>query len=369
MRLLYDQNMPLVDHFFGDLGLTLVPFAGRQLAADRLLDDDIVLVRSVTRVDAQLLAQAKPSFVGTATIGMDHLDQPYLQQRRIAYANAPGCNAAGVVDYVLASLLLLYLEKGLAFWQQRIAIVGVGNVGGALAARLSALGVTPLLVDPFRAESEPGFVTLDQALAQADVLCLHTPLTRTGRYPTHGLLGTAQWAQMRPGCTVINAGRGEIIVAEALLEHWPRLAGHLILDVWPQEPQVDDALLQLCYLATPHIAGYSAEGKGRGTHMLYQQLAKRHGWPDKPMPLPQVPWQALEVQPSLNWAGRAQLLLSLYHPRRDDSAMRAALYGLPLTQRAAAFDRLRKGYQERLEWSSYPWQALDNELSALIGRC
>ncbi len=367
MRILYDQNMPLVEHFFADLGLPLLPFAGRQLQSSDLQDNDILLVRSITRVNAQLCASAKPCFVGTATIGMDHLDQNYLQQQGIAYANAPGCNAQGVVDYVLACLLLLWLEQGIAFWQLPLAIVGVGNVGGQLAKRLQALGMQPLLVDPIRAQIEPGFVSLEQALAEAQIICLHTPLTSDGPFPTRAMISGPQFASMRPGSVLINAGRGEVIDGQALQQHWPAIKGHLILDVWPQEPQVADALLQLCYLATPHIAGYSFEGKARGTWMLYQSLAKRFAWPLKAMPLSPQPWSAIGLAEQLSLSDCARVLLAHYHPRRDDSVMRAALYGLDSELRASRFDQLRRQYQERHEWASLPWQGLDARMRALIG--
>lgn len=368
MRLLFDQNMPGVEHFFADQA-ELVPFDGRALQPEQLEGADALLVRSVTQVNASLLAQSQLRFVGSATIGLDHIDQELLAQRGIDFAYAPGCNAESVVDYVLASLLSLYQEQGLEFWRKTIAIVGVGQVGSRLAARLQALGIKPLLCDPPRAAREPNFsgCSLDQALAEADILCLHTPLTRQGKHPSYQMLQAPQLAQMPPGAVLINAGRGDVVTESALLAAQAKQGLQWILDVWPNEPRLNPRLLELAFLATPHIAGYSQEGKWRGTWMLYQALARQQGWPAKPLPVPDLAFASLAVQGD-SWPQLAAALLALYSPRSDDGRMRKALALVQTdAQRAQAFDALRRHYVPRFEWASYPWRARPGRLAAVVG--
>ena len=210
MHIVADENIPLLNEFFADFGeITLVE--GRSMTAADVADADILLVRSVTRVDAQLLAGSKIKFVGTATIGTDHIDQDYLQEAGIGFKSAPGCNAQAVVDYVLSALSVLVDERGIGFTDVSVGIVGVGNVGLLLRRRLEEMGVTVLAVDPFKDPEEVGeLVTLDEAL-QADVVTLHTPLTRDGEHPTWHLIDQQRLAQMKPDASLINAGRGAVV--------------------------------------------------------------------------------------------------------------------------------------------------------------
>ncbi|MBY4678109.1 4-phosphoerythronate dehydrogenase PdxB [Marinobacterium arenosum] len=346
-----DENMPAVEQMFGHLG-TVRRLPGRTLSATQVADADLLLVRSVSRVDGGLLAGSKVRFVGTATIGTDHVDQAWLAGQGIAFSAAPGCNADAVVDYVLSSLSHLAAERGFSLADKTVGIVGVGNVGGRLQARLQALGIKVLLNDPPRAEHEPGFVSLEQLIAEADILCLHTPLTRGGDYPTHHLFDAERLAQLKPGAILLNAGRGPVIDNRALLARLDaRQDLTLVLDVWEHEPVVDRALAAHCAIATPHIAGYSLDGKIRGTYMLYQAWCRSQGrQPEQPLAhyLPPAPVSLLALGEQADTLDPVRLC---YDPYRDDRALRQTLH-LPPQARAEAFDRLRKQYPVRREFST-----------------
>ena len=342
--------MPQAEAIFSRFGeVRLVP--GRALSADDLDGIDVLLVRSITQVNEALLAKSAVQFVGTATIGTDHIDQTYLAEKNITFSNAPGCNADAVVEYVLSSLFLVAEHQGFDPKDRTYGIVGVGNVGGRLQQRLQALGYNVLLNDPPRAEQEEGFVGLNELLRKADVICLHTPLTTDGAYPTHHLLADAQLGRIRDDAIVINAGRGPVIDNKALLAIGKKRLGlTFILDVWEHEPAVDVELAQRCAIVSPHIAGYSFDGKIRGTYMLYQALCKHLGEPcveslDEFLPKSELASVKHDEQTPL------ELMQKVYDPRIDDYMLREALK-LPESEQKQAFDQLRKQYRIRREFSS-----------------
>ena len=355
MHIVADENIPLLDEFFGDFGrLTRLP--GRLIDHTSVADADILLVRSVTRVSADMLAGTPVRFVGTCTIGTDHLDLPGLAAAGIEVASAPGCNARGVVEYVL-SCLLTFAERAACTWQDRVVgIVGVGEVGSRLATTLQALGVPVLLCDPPRAEQgEQGFVSLDELIERSDVISCHVPLTRQGAHATHHLLDQARLAALRPGAWLINSSRGPVVNNAALKQLLEQRSDLLVaLDVWESEPLVDPDLAARCALATPHIAGYSLDGKLRGTAQIHQalchflerpvnhaleQLAPRSGagqWTVEPGTPP-------------DWALSRALRL-VYDVRDDDARLRAMLQAATCEQASReGFDRLRKDYPLRRE--------------------
>lgn len=358
LNILADENMPKVEAIFGQFG-EVKRLPGREMTAADLADTDLLLVRSVTQVNQTLLDSSPVRFVGTATIGMDHIDQPYLQQRNIGFSNAPGCNADAVVDYVLSVIFLQAREQGFDPADRVYGIVGVGNVGGRLYQRLTDLGYQVLRNDPPRAEREPGFVDLDQLLEQADCLCLHTPLTREGVYPTQHLFAAPELAKLKPGTLLINAGRGPVIDNQALLA---RLSAEpdltVALDVWEYEPAVSAELAKHCVQVSPHIAGYSLDGKIRGTFMLYQAFCQH---------LSIAPELTLEAfLPEMPHATFAEgddpldLMLSVYDPRVDDQLLRETLH-LPETEQKQAFDQLRKHYRLRREFSALKVAATEQQ--------
>lgn len=353
LNLVADENMPAVEALFGDFS-TIRRIPGREMSAADIADADIVLVRSITRVDQELLSQAQRlKFVGTATIGMDHIDTSVLDARAVAYTNAPGCNADAVVDYTLSGIYKDAQVRGQDLNKLTFAVVGVGQVGSRLVQRLEALGHRPLTCDPLRA-NEPDFVhtPIDEVLRLADVICLHTPLTKQGEEPSEHLLNEPRLRQLKQGALLLNAGRGAVIDNAALLrvaQERPDLV--LILDVWEQEPEVNLELAQRCFIATPHIAGHSIDGKLRGTWMLYEQVCKTFGVEQRfaledILPAPRILGVTLaeEAEPH-------RLLQLVYDQWADDRRFRASLVADQQQQRLN-FDQLRKNYPYRREFAA-----------------
>lgn len=355
MRIVVDANVPAAEACFGALG-EVVRLPGREIDAAAVREADALVVRSITRVDEALVADSRLRFVGTCTIGTDHVDRAALARQGIAFASAPGCNAEAVVDYVLASLLTLAERQGWHLSERRVGIVGVGNVGGRLQVRLSALGVAHRLCDPPRAQrvGQAGFDDLDTLVDDCDVLCLHTPLVREGAHATHHLLGAQRIAQLAPGTVLLNAGRGDCVDGLALRS---RLAGSgdisAVLDVWEGEPAIDAALRDLATLATPHIAGYSLDGKLRGTHQVYAALSHHLGLPvrhglEALLPAPRVPTLVLDgrldVEEALRLCGRV-----VYDVRRDHDSLLRELHRQGM---ASGFDYCRSTYPLRREFAT-----------------
>jgi len=361
MLIIADENIPLVREAFADLG-EVRTLPGRGLRRADLHAAELLLVRSVTRVDAELLAGSAVRFVASATIGRDHLDTDWLDAAGIGWATAPGCNARAVAEWVVAALLRISQGRGLDWRRLRVAVVGYGNVGRRVAGLLGALGLDCQACDPPLAESGEvapagGFVDLDAAL-DCDLLSLHTPLTRSGRHPTAGMLGAAELARMRPGSLLFNSGRGAVVDGAALLAELRAGRLHAALDVWPDEPRLDPALLRWVALGTPHIAGYSHEGRVRGTQMIRAAVGAAFSaaadWPG--VAALAAPADALL---DLRADGADEAVdAALGHAcdvARDDADLRAAMHaaGGDGTARAAAFDGLRRDYRQRREFTAY----------------
>jgi len=358
MLIVADENIPLLDSFFGDIG-EIRRVSGRSMAGEDVRDADILLVRSVTGVNRELLEGSRVRFVGTTTIGTDHVDLDWLEQAGIRFSAAPGCNANSVAEYVLSVLSLHAERRGLSDWSQlSVGIVGVGNVGGELARKLDRLGFDVRLCDPPRADREDDneeFVALDDAM-KCDVVSLHTPLTREGDHPTLHMIGNAELETLGANQLLINAGRGEVIDSSALLARLEQgNAPVVVLDVWEQEPRIHPELVDQVWLATPHIAGYSLEGKVQGTEMIYQALSQFLGLPVRKKAgqfLPEPALSKISFTSSAEEEDAIRIALrACYDPRRDDAKLRNAMAGSP-EERGAAFDRLRRDYPVRRECSS-----------------
>ncbi|MGP5324170.1 4-phosphoerythronate dehydrogenase PdxB [Vreelandella titanicae] len=374
MKLVIDANIPAAERCFGHFG-KLIRVPGREINAAHLQDADALIVRSITQVNDKLLADSPVRFVGTCTIGTDHIDQVALAQRDIAFASAPGCNAEAVVDYVLSGLLTLAERDGWVLSERTVGIVGAGNVGSRLQARLTAMGVATLACDPpkaavERAEEEPeqGFHSLDALIERCDVLCLHTPLTREGPHATYQLLNAQRIDELAPGSVVLNAGRGDCVDGLALRS---RLAGKgdisAILDVWEEEPDIDAGLRDLVSLATPHIAGHSLDGKLRGTWMIEQALARSCGQPSgltfaKICPPPAL--ASLQLQHALPPEDALRLCMrAVYDVRRDHDALQRQTLNHGMRK---GFDDCRANYPLRREFATLNVQ-LSGEAVALEG--
>ena len=358
MLIVADENIPLLDSFFGDIG-EIRRVSGRSMSNEAVRDADIVLVRSVTRVNRELLEGSRVRFVGTTTIGTDHVDLDWLEAAGIRFSAAPGCNANSVAEYVLSVLSLHAERRGLADWSQlSVGIVGVGNVGGELAHKLERLGFDVRLCDPPRADREEDdqeFVSLEEAM-KCDVVSLHTPLTREGDHPTLHMIGHPELEALGANQLLINAGRGEVIDSSALLARLDQgNAPTVALDVWEQEPRIHPELVDRVWLATPHIAGYSLEGKVQGTEMIYQALSQFLGLPVRKKAgqfLPEPALSKISFTSSADEEDAIRIALrACYDPRPDDARLRNAMTG-SVEERGAAFDRLRRDYPVRRECSS-----------------
>ncbi|MBQ4846104.1 4-phosphoerythronate dehydrogenase [Pseudoalteromonas sp. MMG013] len=351
MKILADQNMPLVEEYFSDLG-DVKRFDGRNLSPDALSDIDVLLTRSVTQVDAQLLSKADNlKFVGTATIGIDHIDTALLLQKNIAFSSAPGCNAIAVAEYVISALYAYSQETNTGLAGKSLAIIGVGNIGQCLRDKLHSMGVTLLLCDPIRyAEGTlDEHIELDAALEQADFVTFHVPLIKDGKHKTQHLLNAERIAKLKAGMLIINASRGDVIDNKALLvalRSGKQL--ELVLDVWENEPDILTDLLPYVRFSSVHIAGHTQEGKARGTQMLYQgvcQLLDVAATKELADFLPIPALTKCHIEETLSEHDLGRIVHLVYDIRRDDGLLRGNL----TTQ---GFDSLRKNYPPRREFST-----------------
>lgn len=365
MQIVADENIPLLEQFFSEFG-DIHKIAGRSMSCEDVKGADILLVRSVTNVDEALIANSPVKFIGTCTIGTDHIDLDYLEKRKltanpIAFSSAPGCNAEAVVDYVLSAISVLIDKRDQVFQDICVGIVGVGNVGLRLRRRLEAMSVSVIAVDPFKDAQDVGELSSLEDALKADVVSLHIPLTfeesmpiKDAKHATHHLINAQRLAQMNPDACLINSCRGSVLDNAALKAH---MAEHNdfegIIDVWEGEPNLDLQLMNRCMLATPHIAGYSLDGKMRGTEQVYQACCQTFGLPIRNklaqlLPEPSIKkikfGDSVPVHQALRTAIRAG-----YEIRVDDGIMRSTLLrtgGDPDAMKAK-FDLLRKNYPLR----------------------
>ena len=351
MKIYIDENIPYGHEFFKGVG-EVVTFSGRDVTAEQVKSADVLLVRSITQVNESLLAlNKKIKFVGTATIGTDHIDVTYLQKRGIAFSSAPGCNKVSVAEYVLSALLVLSENKQFNLIDKTVAIVGAGNTGTAVYQCLTAIGVSCVLYDPplQLAGDNRIFGDFSQVLS-ADIISLHVPKTMTGDFKTFHLFGEKVLNQLTPAQILINACRGEVIDNAALLTLAKTGNGPtLVLDVWENEPNIDKALLPFVALATPHIAGYSLDGKVRGTEMIYQALCKLLNInPDLKSNdfISHSNIKQITVAHPFDTELLKPLVHLIYDVRRDDALFRNKV------NEQDGFDNMRKHYIERRELST-----------------
>ncbi len=350
MKFVADENIPRLSEAFGVLGeVTALP--GRGIQAADLNQADCLLVRSVTRVDEALLAGSPVRFVASATIGEDHIDKDWLAEQGIGFASAPGCNADSAAEYVLTVILQLQRLHGNAWRGRSVGIIGCGNVGSRVRRKLTALGMHCIINDPPRqaAGIVDQYHSLDEVLA-CDFVSLHVPLVLSGEWPTYHLLAEEQLRSLRSGCVLINTSRGSAIDNQALNRLLAEEVRRVVLDVWEGEPSPMPELLQRVTIASPHIAGYSLEGRLRGTEMIHHAVCDFFGLDTDSW----SPWSSLEpVSLEINREmGLSDAVLSCYDVMADDAKLRALL-DVDVNQRGGEFDKLRKYYPLRREFASY----------------
>ena len=357
MKIVADCNIPFVQRCFGHLGEIQV-VQGRQITPVTVADAEVLLVRSVTPVDRRLLEHSRVRFVATATIGCEHVDMDYLQTRGIGFASAPGSNANSVAEYVVAALLAVGQKYRITLPGKSIGIVGVGNVGSRVAAKCRALGLRTVLNDPplARHTGDPKYRPLEDVLG-CDFVTLHTPLTKDGPDGTFHLADRALLERLRPGTVFLNTSRGG--VHDTLALKAAMVQGRLkavVLDVWENEPNIDQDLLRKVDLSTPHIAGYSFDGKVAGLIMIYKAVCKHLGIQPTHeltefLPPPAVPTIELKAADLPEQELVRQTVQQVYAIHRDDFNAREILMVPPQT-RGAFFDNLRKNYPVRREFQN-----------------
>jgi erythronate-4-phosphate dehydrogenase len=350
-----NKNTPMVVEVFSRLG-NVIALDTPEVTKEAVRDADILIVRSETDVDSSLLEGTGVRFVGTLTIGTDHIDLDYLTSRGIRFASAPGSNSNSVAEYLAAALLVWCQRTGEPLRGKLLGIVGVGNVGSKVVRVARALEMDVVLNDPplARETGDPSYRPLDE-LMDADFVTLHVPLTRTGPDATYHLFAEERLKKMKRGSVLINTARGAVVEKSALRDALS--SGNLsaaILDVWEGEPRIDTGLLDLVMIGTPHIAGYSLDGKLNALRMVYEQVCQYlqvgAEWSDGLTPPPSaserivVP-QSITVEREIV----AFAIRQAYDIELDDYMLRRVV-SMPETERGRYFMRLRAEYRTRREF-------------------
>ncbi|RDV24699.1 4-phosphoerythronate dehydrogenase [Alteromonas aestuariivivens] len=356
MKLLFEDSIPFGQVYFAELG-DAQAYNWQTLQPQDLKDVDVLAVRSTTRVNSELLAQANAlQCVFTATAGTNHIDKTLLQSKNIGWDSAAGCNAVSVAEYVLSALLRADGDGKISLAACKVGIVGAGHVGTALCRLLDALEIPYLLCDPpLQAAGDVRPMVGMEEILKCDVISLHVPFTRLGEYPTAAMIGAHELAALNRNQMLINACRGEVIDERALLERMARPdAPTLVLDVFDNEPEIDTAALQAAWLATPHIAGHSIEGKIRGTQIVYEKICHRFGIaPTRELASVLPDDHHVDFEPGspgatrLEWAKLRELFFLVYDIQHDDRHFRQAM------AKSNQFSALRKEYRIRRECSAF----------------
>jgi len=352
MKIVADKNMPLLAETFGRHGKVQL-LNGREICNTDLADAEVLLVRSVTRVNEDLLSGTGIRFVGSATIGIDHLDTAWLEANNIAWAHAPGCNANAASQYALAMMWLACERLHRDFRQQTVGIIGRGNVGRRLEHLLKVLDIPVMSCDPpLQDLGEQQLVSMDEVCANS-IISLHVPLTIDVKYPTKNLLDSQLLENLQPNTLLVNTSRGAVIEKTGLLAQLGSGRLQAALDVWPDEPFIETEMLDAVTVATPHVAGYSREGKQAGTEMIYQAFCKAFALNSPNRPTSGFETLTLDFPPATT-ANEAlnQSIRSSSQVFRDDAALRD-LPPFSHIDNRVHIDKLRATYPERYEFKSH----------------
>ncbi len=370
MLIAVDEKIPYWEKSFARIG-EVRPFDGRKPVRELTLDADALVVRSVTPVNADLLEGTSVRFVGTATIGMDHLDETYLKRRDIHYMNAAGSNANAVAEWMVAALLVVAERRSWNLARKSLAVIGVGQVGSRVVKKARSLGMEVLLCDPPLREStgDTDYRFLEDVIG-SDLLTLHVPLTTGGRYPTWHMFDQRVLGQLGSHQFLFNSARGAVVDNNILRVALSRRAIEgAVLDVWEGEPRIDYTLLRHVDLGTPHIAGYSIDGKVRATEMILEGLCRFFGIPfawdtDSLYPPP----TRISPSPGSNGLDAVRSVVLQVNDILEMDAMLRSLESLPPEIAADAFDRLRNDYTLKPEFRHFVVELDDSsaELAAAL---
>lgn len=367
MIIVVDENISFAKEAFSLFGeVKLLP--GREITKNYLKDADVLIVRSITNVDEALLKNTPIKFVGTATIGTDHIDLKYLQDNNITFADAKGCNAFAVAEYVLTALVKICADEKINLQEKSIGVVGVGNVGSKVVKFAELLGLKVFKNDPPLQRINPfeKFCSLEEIL-KCDIVTLHVPLTFEGKDKTFHLIDEEKLAQLKENSIFINTARGAVIDNNALEKLFSQKKLNVALDVWENEPDVDLSLLERMKIATPHIAGYTLEGKVNGTIMIFNSLNEflgtKHQFDFK---MPEIKHNQLDYNKSEFDLIEFEYLISrIYDIESDTNLMRKMLY-FNREDRLKYFDALRKNYPLRREFNNYKLKLNSKNLKKLF---
>ncbi len=357
MNIIADENIPFVAKCFASLG-DVQALSGRGITPEIAGKADILLVRSITPVNEKLLSNSKVKFVATATIGYEHVDVDYLKKRNIGFASAPGSNANSASEYVITALLEIGQMHKISLEGKSIGIIGVGNVGSRVVNKCHSLGMKVLLNDPplQRQTGDSKYRPLDE-LYDCDFITLHTPLTLAGDDKTYHLANEDFFKSLKNGCVFVNASRGGVVDSDALKD---AISKHqlqaIALDVWENEPNIDIELLELVDIGTPHIAGYSLDGKIAGMIMIYKSICEYFNVEPKFdiadfLPEPDVKTIELNENIKSRQDSISAIVQNIYPIERDNRRLRQIL-DEPAKNRGKFFDELRKNYPIRREFQN-----------------
>jgi erythronate-4-phosphate dehydrogenase len=351
IRIVADDKIPFLKGALDSFAnVTYMP--GRQINRDALINADALLVRTRTKCDAELLEGTPVKFIASATIGFDHIDTVYCREKKIEWTNAAGCNSSSVQQYIASAIMRIASESDTDLREMTLGIIGVGNVGSKVEKLARLMGMNVLLNDPPREKKERGinFVSLDRILRESDIISLHVPLNMDGEDKTWHMFDNESIDKIRDGVWLINSSRGEVIETEALKNAVTndKLSG-VIIDVWEKEPEIDIPLMHMSFLATPHIAGYSSDGKANGTAMAVRALGKwfnfpLDGWFPGNIPQPSDPVISIEGTNKDDLEIVKKAVLHSYNIMEDDIKLRFD---------PSHFEKIREEYPVRREFNAY----------------
>lgn len=351
MLIVADDKIPFLKGILEPYAEVLY-LSGKQIDNNILKDADALIIRTRTKCTESLLAGTKVKFIGTATIGFDHIDTKYCAENNIFWTNAPGCNSSSVQQYMAAALLKMASEFRFSLKDKTIGIVGVGNVGSKVEKLSRMLGMRVLLNDPPRARKEGGknFVNLKTVLTESDIITLHVPLNVVGEDCTWHLIDERSYKKMKKGTWFINTARGELAETDALIKTLEsgRLGG-AVIDVWENEPDIDFNLMSHTFLSTPHIAGYSTDGKANGTAMILNALSEYfelplREWNPEDIPEPENPAFTISEAGKTSEEVLLEAVNTTYNIDEDNIKLRFS---------PADFEKLRNNYPVRREFKAY----------------
>lgn len=351
MKIIADDKIPFLKGVLEPVA-EVIYLPGQAIVREHLKDADALLIRTRTHCNDALLKDTRVKFIGTATIGYDHIDTIWCENQGITWKNAPGCNASSVAQYMASTLISLSVRFGFSLKDRTLGVVGVGNVGNKVVRLAELLGMRVYLCDPPRVRKEGicGFISLEGIIRECDIITFHVPLDHSGPDKTHHMIDDDLLGKVNPGTIVINTSRGEVADGESLIRAMKhgKIAG-MVLDVWEHEPDIDRELLRITALATPHIAGYSTDGKAKGTTMIVRELSRHFGlglddWQVQSMPQPLNPELRLDAESLTQEALIGKAVLHTYRVAEDDRKFKEA---------PEDFEKLRGDYPPRREFPAY----------------